>query len=1077
MKNLFKLAPIALGLLALASCSSDDFMSQKNELKGQKQLTIELAAPVTDEPSMRSLFNSKNELIWQYNDKMNVYDKNLVQYDEYIYSTKGDVFTTRTGYVEEPTYVLFGETNGYGGWRNNSAGKAELYAVVKLSSPIVFEDYPAESPITSQDVPAYLSNIPLFGKITESEGGQIKGQMVYLTGWLKIEVQNGANKVKAIKVESLTKKDGAANADMPLTGYFDGIMDTENEFATIDVNTSKLVKNTDDMLKGSYGTEIIVDTRNLGEFTSYVYVPIVAGTYPALKVTSSIDYNGTTGSFTNQIALFEKKVIAAGHSYAKNEKGEAMQVLTAVASEATTLADLQKDIEAYAEKGKAVEIQANNITVSGTSDNTLTIPANAPALTLTLTSLTSSAADVKIAGGEGAGELTLNVTTSLSLGEGKALDLSDYKGNVTLGEISESVDVKAPKANVLLTVESDMGTIKGQGSAIAVAGDNITVEEIVNEGNGDIEVCDLNTVTELSNGQSNESKAANTGNIVIAGKVETLTQYSTGTITLEKTTVPQTNADPTYRYGEIGELDIMKANTGGLSGEGHVTTSITNASTSPISLKIYTNNTQTGDVASAGDVTIEGQVNNNGIPSVALKTGTTGFTGTGSGSTLKGGTITLKNVTLNSKVEGQSDVVLDNVAAATATVSAKTNATIKVARKTNTNTSVEPGTLTSVTFGGNLTLTEGIITTLVYNGTAAKTVSTTGLTAIENVTDAQNKLTFTSTWDGKSAIASESGNIYTAAQLAGIDNEADSYTLKANIDLGGNNLGDITLEKSFSGEGNPVISGLSITDDNVYEDAEENVGLFSTIDVKTNTLEVGGFEVKDAKINVEVSKIGILAGSVTGTTGSLKIKNVKVSGTVGYDEASEDVFAVGGLVGEVTSGTVTINESTSNVTLNGYHSLGGFVGVLTAGTLNFGKEVTSSNTVTANFNTYYDSKKEKDENYGKVGYFLGSATQGNVDVTAANAISGGTDLTSAASREALGFDKNWILIDGDRAYYHVNKGHVGYSGTNEQSYTTDSNGDIERISYPTGVNITQGVFETKPSNKIADAVLYYYKKK
>lgn len=1063
MKNLFKLAPVALGLLALASCSNEDFMSKGNsELDGVKSLTVELADPVTDEPSMRSLFYDGNKLLWQSGDAMNVYDENLVKYDVFSYNTRSDKFSTKTSYVEDPVYVLFGDVQEYSGWRNTADGKEELYAVVNIDEEINFEDYPANSSATGVEVPAYLSNIPLFGKVTEFADGDIKGQMVYLTGWLKVELQNGKDNVKAIKVTSLTADD-KDNAAMPLVGYFDAILDTEGEFAKTDANKSTLVKSNNKLFANSYKTSITVNTEKLGEFTSYVYIPVVAGTYPKLKVEYTAD-----GSEWEELTTFEKKVIAAGHSYAKDADGETMQIMYEVTTEVTTLSELQELINEYAAKGKAVEI-----TVNGSSqfevtddDNVLNIPTGAPALTVTFTQgLKKPSKGVVITGGENAGEFTMNIQGTLSNTQNK-IDLKDYKGDISFPARSGLIEGQKA-AGKLLTVDSGQSTVTGNGGDIAITG---TVTAVTNKGNGNIEVAHGAKVETLTNGTGVATDPVVTGEIIVAGTVTALNQNGSGAITLVKTAIPQANNKVTYEYGKIGTLTISSANKDGVSGDGHIITSVTNASASPIALTIY--DETLGAITSAGNVTIAGQLTDKGVPNGESKVANISpYT---SGSTTTGGDVTIKNTTLadNAAITCKGNVVLDNVKDGSSTaIATDKNATIKVAQ-TYASNKYTPSTLTAVTFKGNLTLTAGILSSLTYNGTADCAVHTEGETAIETVTNSSSKkLTFTSTWDGTSAIASTSGNIYTAAQLAGIDNTASAdYTLCTDIDLDGNNWASKALSKNFKGEANVshVISGLSMTSmyKNGSSTATANAGLFSTIG--TDVTEISGFEIKDAAIDVEVNNIGVLAGSSTATT--LKIENVIVSGEIGSTKASAKGYAVGGLVGNA-AGTVTIDGCTSKVTLDGYYGLGGFVGLFNGTKLEFGSSsAKTNNKATATFSVKYNNGKELDENCGKVGALLGSVSGGAVAISAKNEVIGGTNLTTAASREALKFDMNWVVIEKNHAYYHANRSEVGYSGTNNDTYDATSK---KNMTFATGVTINLG-YEAKPSYEAGDDVLYYY---
>ena len=95
MKKFIKIFPVALGLVALASCSNDDFFSSKNA----DDLSDKYVLAVTEEDEVVTrAFKDINQgnTSYQNNEVMRVYDSNMAKYDEFKYNTSG-YFTIGAG--------------------------------------------------------------------------------------------------------------------------------------------------------------------------------------------------------------------------------------------------------------------------------------------------------------------------------------------------------------------------------------------------------------------------------------------------------------------------------------------------------------------------------------------------------------------------------------------------------------------------------------------------------------------------------------------------------------------------------------------------------------------------------------------------------------------------------------------------------------------------------------------------------------------------------------------------------------------------------------------------------------------
>ena len=343
--NYFKILPAALAILALSSCNSDDFFGLDN-LDGKKTMVVNIAEPETDEDFTRSSFYGSNQRIFNAADQLRAYDAQLQKFDVYTYQT-ADKFTTEDPVLEgTPSYMLFpANMVNYGAWKKNVG----MFALMKLADDHGVLTYGEETrTIGGNDVTAYLSNIPEFGAVTAMEDGALQANAVYLTGMLKIKIENGASNVLAIRVSSLTSG-GVANETLPLWGYFDAKLDAESAL-TAAANKSKLIPSTEALVpaKTADNAVLVVDlpAGQMKDYTSYVYIPIIptttkaengtTGKYPKLKV----EYFDTSGDKNarypsteladngtwKELTTFTDKQIKTNTVYSKKADGTEMKI-------------------------------------------------------------------------------------------------------------------------------------------------------------------------------------------------------------------------------------------------------------------------------------------------------------------------------------------------------------------------------------------------------------------------------------------------------------------------------------------------------------------------------------------------------------------------------------------------------------------------------------------------------------------------------------------------------------------------------------------------------------------------------
>lgn len=286
------------------------------------------------------------------------------------------------------------------------------------------------------------------------------------------------------------------------------------------------------------------------------------------------------------------------------------------------------------------------------------------------------------------------------------------------------------------------------------------------------------------------------------------------------------------------------------------------------------------------------------------------------------------------------------------------------------------------------------------------------------------------TLSGNNASLSLGGTSYTLIHdLAGLQGvgATGNYALAADLDAsatrtwnGGQGFAPLQgFSGTFTGLGHAV-DGLTIA-----RGSENNVGLFQAVSGQVRDLTLS-----HAAITGNIT-VGAISGSLSGT-----LSGIHVTGSVLGNGSN-----VGGLVGQVTNGTLQGASSTASVT--GLSNVGGLAGTVQNGTL---ADAYSTGSVTGTIsnssafagglvgnvfdsatltNTYASGRVQGYTATGGLigGTFLSTITFANSywDVNStgqASSASGGTAITSASARNQStynGFDftNTWVMFEGD----------------------------------------------------------------
>ena len=255
-----KFIPVALAVLALASCSGDDLF---NDGKAPVQKVKDGLTVTVDEITFdgavatRQGNTASGGVVWENGDQINVYDDKLQLFDEYAFATNKFVGANdpdETNLEGDPSYALFPAD------RVDYAGNKK--AVMTIPELVIYDD---ESEFGDGANRVYVSNLPLWGTATGAYP-EANVDLHLLTSVLRINIKNAfADNINFLKGEA---QDGVA-----IQGAFEAdLSDPAN--AVLKEGSSSLTT----------GNVMYVDLRGVPSYMTYLYLPIIARQYDYLKV-------------------------------------------------------------------------------------------------------------------------------------------------------------------------------------------------------------------------------------------------------------------------------------------------------------------------------------------------------------------------------------------------------------------------------------------------------------------------------------------------------------------------------------------------------------------------------------------------------------------------------------------------------------------------------------------------------------------------------------------------------------------------------------------------------------------------
>lgn len=1041
MKSFIKFVPAALALVALASCSNDDLFGNGNSQEVKGALTVNVA-PLNDGEAVTRAANIpalNNDIDWQNGDQINVYDEDLSRFDEYSY--QGNVFglkdasQTASNMRNTMTYALFpADRVDYHGWSPADGPKA----VIRIPEKIV---YNSASEYQASNNTAYVSNLPMFGTVTSgSTFGNVEVGLSWLTAVLRIQLNDAFANLSYLKIET--------DVEHPITGAFEALLDKAGVTPQLQVGTNALEN----------GTVMYIDVRKVPAALSYIYVPVVAGSYQKFTVSTAalagnenVEDPSTIAAWTVLRDLTTGFTFNTGSIYRISKAYD----LTGV----TTCEMLSKALKQY----KTVDGTAGKLTlnVGGATgliearnsdvdtDNTIWVP-----------NMKASTLEINIPATTGI-QSTLSTNVPLVLAD---VDPNEpYEGTVIINTpmiagTSDAINVQVnmPKAKIVFAgadltglsgkentfqIDAAKDFVFGDGTTATVINTNasfnfVNVETVTVAANATITpTIDVEETQNISYVDVQEGGTAN------AVYVKDATVYVTGTI---NTVVDSYTTGRTYiGYDKDKTAGTANGNVGTLMTFGDVY--IANKSESEAistELDLYANN------------------------NVYLKQGyvkkidynTTNYPATGTYQKPQ----TLNSLPAADLAAKEVNIYLDNIQGEGLTAIAEI-------ANNMLNTSISSVTynfvkLSESKWGGKA----------IGGGTG---------------TSSSDATTYKNTY----AAATTLDKIYTASELASIDQQLTVANVLYN-DINLNNLLWTPQKHNANFDGaDPRYNTTSTTNPHGTKMAQYHTiknmnlgnitgktsyGLFESMSPSAN-VEIKNFIVNGvttalaASSTLSIDGVGVVVGTVTNSTAAQTVTfdNIKIEGTnnIGTDATITDYVSgicgtsVGGIVGKAKLTTATANAlviKNCAVTLNeikGHAYVGGLVGKIedTAGTRTAEVDLGTANTVAVTTFTQKAQPTDTDLTYfqfGTFGIFVGTAQAKSLKVPYVAA----TDATkaklkSATNKAGLGFKYNHYT--NNHVLYRVAGGcpEVGFSAdmTATTPATTLDNLTVGTYVYPT----------------------------
>ena len=983
MKKSIKFMTAAMAVLALASCSNEDFLSvgQKATVANKGEMIYEADPLESGSVSTRAYRNGETnkQVKFVAGDKMRVYDKEMRNYSTYTLDESSQKFKFEKGNVKEgeESYAVFPADKVYAGYTTDN----ENTTVEFIIDDVIKYNQDSEKKF-GDDVVWYACNIPMFAEVTSTaDGGLMAKNLRAACAVLRIDLKNAFTNVPYLRLTTQKRLDKKIDEAYKFAGKF------QAELKKGDDRFDVALKPAEDDAYIVQSPDLYIDLREVPSSVSVIYVPIVPGLDgdlddPLLMATEvnaadpkkikDADWFVANGKFPGKV--FETNhLYKIGHEFdlevmSPNKVSQMLEQYKN--SESDIVMDVTKEFlidgNRKGEKGFEIKLPAlkEGVDVTLNLSELETGVSNDGPVDLVIMNADDEAPFE--------GTFTINVGDKLS-------------GNVGVFNIK---DINAPMATIILAGDfSDQPILQVKG---------------LKETDG---VASLY----LGDGETTTKFKPETGIFenVEAFAITTKAWYEGDIEFVANTDIPEKNVDLVTIEGLlIGSL------------------------TTPAEAEAADINIQ-GTGTLRGDLTVGGVRSNVLVADEGLIFG--GFVNM---EAVKKGELT---ITSKGKELGSEGRMVAMQIANTVTVSCNVNIDMD-----EEGIAVNQGSLVMMGAGKKVNLDQGYIKTLRVDVKNAGTweekkidlVFGEGNVAISAMQVADdNILTYTSSkWNGvtmgEQYVApfrltqydSDLKYMFTATQLSVTDAfDKAALSIRNDIDMANFKYAGI----SETTDAAIIVDGYYYGDDKklVYADAEAGKKLFTISNL--NYVGTGLFNkfaggiiqnliFKGVKSELNTTKAQEFVGGLVGNaTAETQIDNVDVSGI-----ALKAQHNIGGLVGKADAQLIVKNSKVAG-SIDGGYALGGLVGITSA---KFVADATDASGIT--FSQSYDSGKTMDIKYAQVGGFVGTTTS-KPQVLISNA----TAPTSINySKKAKMYVSDVTESLGNFYNYTVTQNFIGYCG-------------------------------------------------
>ena len=274
MKKSIKFMTAAMAVLALASCSNEDFLSvgQKATVANKGEMIYEADPLESGSVSTRAYRNGETnqQVNFVAGDKMRVYDKEMINFSIYAFDAGSSKFKYEKGNVKEgeESYAVFPADKVYAGYTTDN----ENTTVEFIIDDVIKYNQDSEKKFDGNDAVWYACNIPMFAEVTGTADGGLKAKHLRAAcSILRIDLKNAFTNVPYLRLTTQKRLDKKIDEAYKFAGKF------QAELKKGDDRFDVALKAAEDDAYIVQSPDLYIDLREVPSSVSVIYVPIVPG--------------------------------------------------------------------------------------------------------------------------------------------------------------------------------------------------------------------------------------------------------------------------------------------------------------------------------------------------------------------------------------------------------------------------------------------------------------------------------------------------------------------------------------------------------------------------------------------------------------------------------------------------------------------------------------------------------------------------------------------------------------------------------------------------------------------------------